>query len=256
MSKDIQVINTAIPMLPASSINTGESPKLITTNISSLEDADRFVNERIGSDGTFVCYLGEEITINGDIWQVVGVDTELGKGDVPLTKHHITLVPKLYLTTNRIHNSNSNCRGYANSNIMYAVTIPAIVSRLEDVLGEHLLERRVKLTNETGYDGDCRSSGFKYYSVKANLLCQMQVFGISTVMTSYGNAYDAGDDTEQLPGFKTGKVKIGNGYWYWLRDVYGYSAGNYNFTVVDPNGYRGSLRVYNSLGVRPLITIG
>jgi hypothetical protein len=248
-------------MLPAFIINS-EGTNIARPTIASLEDADKFVSERIGTDGTFSCYLGEEILIRdgayNDIWQVVGVDTELDKGDIALTQHHITLVPKAIIDVSKIHSSNSNCSGYANSDMMYAKTIPNIVTHLEKVLGDHLLERRVKLSNATSsttQPNTYMASDNGYYSVKANLLCQMQVFG--TVNSSYGNAYDTGDDTEQLPGFKYGEVDKGIDNWYWLRDVYGYYSNGYYFSLVYTDGSLGNYYVNTSDGgVRPLITIG
>lgn len=248
-------------MLPAFIINSGET--IITRpSISSLEDADKFVSERIGADGTFSCYLGEEVAIYSgaynDIWQVVGVDPELGKGDTPLTKHHIALVPKTIIDISKMYSSNDNCNGYANSDV-YIKTIPGIVKHLERVLGDHLLERRVKLTNATSASSGTSPRGYMasdngYYSVKANLLSQMQVFG--RVDSSFGNTYDTGDDTEQLPGFKTGEVDKCVNDWYWLRDIYGYNGSGYLFDVVGTSGSLGPSYVNNSVGVRPLITIG
>jgi hypothetical protein len=94
-----------------------------------------------------------------------------------------------------------------------------------------------------------------YYTTKANLLCQQQVFG--TVNSSYGNEYDTGDDTEQLPGFKYGKVDKGVYNRYWLRDVFGYIGSYYRFSSVNTYGSLSSDFVNDSTGgVRPLITIG
>lgn len=243
-------------MSSASSINTGESPKFITTSISSLEDADRFVRERISSDGSrFACYLGEDIIINNTIWQVVGIDTELYKGDIPLTQHHITLVPKTIIGVSPICSNNYICNGYANSDMMFAKTIPNVETLLESVLGEHLLTRRVKLTNVVGCEyANAKSVGTGYYSVKANLMCQMQVFG--TIDGNYGNVYDMGEDCAQLPGFATGKVSKAINNWYWLRDVYGYDGSTYYFTSVDSDGSLYAHDVDGCIGVRPLITIG
>lgn len=233
----------------------------VLTAIRSLNDADTFVNSRIRSDGTFNCYLGEEITINDGtynaVWQVVGVDTELGKGDTPLTQHHISLVPKTILTLGKIHSG--KCNGYANSD-MHLYTIPSIVAKLEQVLGDHLLERRIKLTNATSstrphnmYMPRYVASGSEYYSVKANLMCQLQVFGNAKNI----NPYDTGYDTEQLPGFKTGKVRTDISDWWWLRDIYGYDDNYYYFWHVF---YDGTLNNFGATishgGIRPLITIG
>lgn len=242
---------------PALDVNNGlGKPSLVrvTTAISSLNDADIFINSRIRSDGTFNCYLGEEIIIDNAVWQVVGVDTELGKGDIPLTRHHITLVPRNFLCMDKIHNINDNCNGYANSD-MHRYIIPSIVSKqLEHVLGDHLLERRVKLSSGTSPHAYMASAN-EHYSVKANLMCQMQVFG--TVDSSYGNEYDTGDDTTQLPGFATGKVASKTGSWWWLRDVYGYTGSGYYFGYVRPDGSLNYGTVNHSVGgVRPLITIG
>jgi hypothetical protein len=228
--------------------------KFMLSTIRSLEDANRFVSERISSDGSkFACHLGEDIIINNTIWQVVGIDTELYKGDIPLTQHHISLVPKTIIGVSPICSNNYICNGYANSDMMFAKAIPNVETLLESVLGKHLLTRRVKLTNVTKGEY-AKSVGTGYYSVKANLMCQMQVFG--TVDGNYGNVYDIGDDCAQLPGFATGKVSKAINNWYWLRDVYGYDDSTYYFSSVDSDGYLYPHDVDGYIGVRPLITIG
>jgi hypothetical protein len=246
---------------PALDVNNGlGKPSLVRvrTAISSLEDTDIFVNSRIRSDGTFNCYLGEEIVIDDTVWQVVGVDTELGKGDIPLTRHHISLVPKNFLCMDKIHSINDTCNGYANSDI-HRYVIPSIVTNLENVLGDHLLERRVKLSNATSSTttpNRYMASGNGYYTVKANLLCQQQVFG--TVHKDYDDMYDTGNDIEQLPGFRTGKVRIDIDTMWLLRDIYGYDGKYHYFHFVDYDGilnHFGTTTISNS-GVRPLITIG
>jgi hypothetical protein len=238
--------------------------EIMSTTISSLEDAERFIGEHIiNSDGAFdytLDTLGEEITINDGtynaVWQVVGVDTELGKGDTPLFRHHISLIPKTVITLDKIQRSGI-VDGYANSD-MYTKTIPTIVTHLESVLGDHLLTRRVKLSNTTT-PNRYMASGAEYYSVKANLLCAQQVFDTVENGAFGGNQYDTGDDIEQLPGFKTGKVKKHAGTWWWLRDITGYDGdgGYHYFHLVD---YDGILNHFGftvcSGGVRPLITIG
>jgi hypothetical protein len=234
---------------------------------SSLADVNTFIDNNIFGDGYFSkentgLRVGNVIKINDGTynkdWYIMGFDTELGKGDTPNTRSHITLIPKTNLTTSAIHSSNVDCHGYVNSDTMYAKTIPNIVKHLDSVLGDHLLTRRVKLTNATSSGTSPHTymaSGNGYYSVRANLMCQMQVNG--TVNSSYGNSYDTGDDTTQLPGFKSGKVAKASDAWYWLRDVYGYTSSYYYFSIVYTDGSPTDYYVRDSSGgVRPLITVG
>ena len=203
-------------------------------------DSDRFNN-------SIAC--GTKFTIQDGIYNaelvVVGADTEIGKGDVPLTKPHLSLIPATDLGIAQMNDFMTTSGGYANSE-MNTKTIPAIVTALQKVLGSHLLARRVKLANSVGSDG--YSNGNAYYTVYANLMCERQIWGKS----KYENEYDVGDDTEALPGFKNYKDKIYSSSYFWLRSVYD----NYSFVnaLSDGSVYDNYANV--SYGVRPLITIG
>ena len=210
----------------------------ITNYIHS--DSDRF-NSNI-SCGTKVTI--QDGTYNTQ-WVVVGADTELNKGDTPLTKPHLSLIPVINLGNGQMNTSSTSAGAYANSK-MNKETIPAIVNALQKVLGNHLLARRVRLANST--DGS-QSNANAYYTVYANLMCERQIWGKST----YENEYDVGDDTEALPGFSKYKDKIYGSSVFWLRSVYNsirfvsaYSDGSVT------SRYAASV----SSGVRPLITIG
>ena len=202
---------------------------------------DRFSN-------TISC--GTKFTIKDGIynaqWVVVGADTELNKGDVPLTKPHLSLIPATNLGTDVMNDFMISSGAYAGSK-MNRQTIPVIVKALQKVLGNHLLARRVKLANST--DGiHSHSNSSAYYTVYANLLCERQVFGISNCE----NFYDIGDDTEALPGFKNYKDKIYDSSGFWLRSVFDGSA----FVVALGDGSVVCNYADLSNGVRPLITIG
>ena len=178
-------------------------------------------------------------------WVVVGADTELYKGDMSLlTKPHLSLIPVTNLGNDVMNDYDMTAGGYANS-AMNTKTIPAIVKALQKVLGSHLLARRVKLANSTdGY----HSNASAYYTVYANLLCERQIWGKST----FENSYDVGDDTTTLPGFSNYKDKIYESSPFWLRSVY--VTGSFVIAYSDGSVYNGL--ACNSLGVRPLITIG
>ena len=176
-------------------------------------------------------------------WVVVGADTELNKGDTPLTKPHLSLIPVTDLGDDVMNDYSTTAGAYADSK-MKRQTIPAIVKALQRVLGDHLLARRVKLANSADFHSD--ASG--YYIVYANLLCERQVFGKSI----YENSYDVGDDTTALPGFKKYKNKICGSSRFWLRSVCTYHA----FVFARSNGNVSHAYARAFRGVRPLITIG
>ena len=204
-------------------------------------DQDRF-NSKISCGTRFTIQDG---TYNAQ-WVVVGADTEIGKGDTPLLKPHLSLIPVVNLGSGYM-NSQAITAGACVGSYMYKTTIPAIVAALQKVLGDHLLARRVKLSNSIDTNGR-KSNASAYYTVYANLLCERQIWGKS----KYEISYDVGDDTEALPGFKNYKDKIYGFSDFWLRSVYSY----YGFVYA----YSGRSAYYcfanASYGVRPLITIG
>ena len=176
---------------------------------------------------------------------VVGADTELYKGDTPLTKPHLSLIPVTDLGNDVMNDYGLTAGAYVGS-MMFKETIPAIVKALQKVLGKHLLARRVRLANDT-HNG--KSSASAYYTVYANLMCIRQIWGNNY----YDNSYDIGDDTEALPGFKNYMNMIYGSSDFWTRSV----CDNSCFVLA----YRdGSVLAYDdadrSRGVRPLITIG
>ena len=201
---------------------------------------DRFSN-------TISC--GTKFTIQDGIynaeWVVVGADTELNKGDVPLTKPHLSLIPATNLGEDVMNDYDLTAGAYVGS-MMNKETIPAIVKALQKVLGDHLLARRVKLANDTH---NSKSSDSAYYTVYANLMCIRQVFGKST----WENSYDIGDDTTVLPGFKNYKNNIYGSSRFWLRSVY--NANSFVGAYSDVSVYDYAIADRSS-GIRPLITIG
>ena len=244
--------STTIDLSSADDINNRYHDTVLDTirasNVESwfakyiYSDSDRF-------DINISC--GTKFTIQDGVynaqWVVVGADTELNKGDIKLTKPHLSLIP-----TTDLDNSTMNDDEVRTSYVgtkMHKETIPALVEALQKVLGDHLLARRVKLTNHV-YDG--RPSASAYYTVYANLMCERQVFGTS----KFENDYDIGDDTTALPGFKNYMDKIYGSRTFWLRSVY--YGSSFVIAYSDSDGSVGASYAVadRSSGVRPLITIG
>ena len=245
--KQQQIINNAISSDDINNRYTDNILEAITSsNIESwiakyiYSNLDRFKN-------TISC--GSKVTIQDGIynaqWVVVGADTELNKGDMPLTKPHLSLIPVTNLGNGQMNDSYTSYGAYVGTK-MYKETIPKIVAALQKVLGSHLLARRVKLANNIDSNG--KSNGSAYYTVYANLMNERQVFGTSTSE----NSYDIGDDTTALPGFNKYKNMIYGSSYFWLRSV---CDGN-SFVLAASGGSVGYYHAGNSVGVRPLITIG
>ena len=202
--------------------------------------SDRF-NPEISCGTKFTIQDG---TYNAQ-WVVVGADTELHKGDIKLTRPHLSLIPVTNLGKSKMNDSDITYGAYVGSK-MNRETIPPIVEALQKVLGNHLLARRVKLANNIDNNG--KSNASAYYTVYANLMCERQIWDKS----EFEYFYDIGDDVEALPGFKNYKDMIYGSSNFWLRSVF------YNDSFV--SGYsNGDVSVDDasfSSGVRPLITVG
>ena len=203
-------------------------------------DQDRFSNN---------ISCGNKVTIQDGTynaqWVVVGADTEIGKGDTPLSKPHLSLIPVVNLGIAQMNDFMTTSGGYANSE-MNTKTIPKIVKALQSVLGDHLLARRVKLANSV--DSNYKSNASAYYTVYANLMCVRQIYGNH----GYENGYDIGDDIAALPGFKKYKNKICGSSRFWLRSVYNDGI----FVIARGDGTIEVNGANASYSIRPLITIG
>lgn len=227
---------------------------------------DKFLSEHLVSSGTFKdLYLGDIITIkdgtyNAD-WIIAGFDTEYLKGwkdgdSEHVNKHHISLIPKTILFNARMNSTNTTQGGYYNSE-MNKTTLPTVANNLKKALGNHLLNRRVLLSNSistsapsmagAGWTG-C-SNNWHWYDAYCTLLTEVQCYG-STVLSS--SFYDVGEGYEKLPVFNfIHPVRFGRVY-FWLRAV----ADTTNFALVDAVGNANTGNASDSHGVRPLIIIG
>lgn len=190
-------------------------------------------------------------------------------GDTAFTKHHAVIVPKnCFTATAKMNETNTTEGGYFNSNMCQTV-MSKYNTALDNVLGEHLLNRKELLTNTVnattpsmagaGITG--ASTNWGWYNNSVCLMSEAQVYG-TTVWSSSG--YDAGVANRQLALFwhdPTAKVcKLGgtddasasNRYWYWLRNVVSAS----NFAGVSHAGYSDCDGASSGVGVRPLFCIG
>ena len=222
---------------------------------------DEWIAKHINSDGTFRnIYVGDEVTIQDGTynakWVVAGLDTEYNKGNIPLTTHHISLIPQTYLFNAPMNDTDTTVGAYAGSK-MHTTTLVTIANNLKNALGNHLLERRVLLSSNmnssiasmegTGYTGS--TNDWKWCSAYCTLLTEVQVYGSTICSSSF---YDVGDGCSQLPLFKFVNHTYHSRFNFWLRAV----ASSIHFATADYDGAANLHAASNACAVRPLITIG
>ena len=231
-----------------------------------ISNIDKFLSEHSVSDGKFKdLYLGDIITIkdgtyNAD-WIIAGFDTEYLKGwnngDLEyINKHHISLIPKTVLFNARMNSTNTTQGGYYNSE-MNKTTLPIVANNLKKALGNHLLNRRVILTDSISTSTPSMAGAGKvgctsywnWYDAYCTLLTEVQCYG-STVFSS--SFYDVGEGYEKLPVFNFIHPVTFGRVGFWLRAV----ASSSDFANVDYSGRSGNTSSSGSHGVRPLIIIG
>ncbi len=216
------------------------------------------------SKGTFDdIYVGDYINANGVTWLIADIDNYLYSGDVPVTNHHITVIPEKPLMNLGMNETDTTEGGYFNSK-MAQETLPNLVSS-EGVIGKsfgsHIIEYRNLLSDGISEEAINRSGGrtigasneWGWYSRKIDLMSEVNVYG-TTVWSSSG--YDTGIDNRQYAIFQLKPELINNkGYInYWLKDVFDKERfslmGSYGDSL---NGWSGAHYPY---GVRPRFLIG
>ena len=220
------------------------------------------------SKGTFDdIYVGDYIVANNVTWLIADIDNYLYSGDIPLTKHHVTMIPATSLMNSIMNDRGDNVYltegGYANSK-MATETLPNLVSNegiIGKAFGSHLIEYHNLLTtkinlegiNQTGGNWGSASNDWGWYTRKIDLMSEVNVYG-TTIFSSSG--YDIGIDNRQYALFQL-KPEYINSYKtsrfaYWLKAV----GGDSGFAYVNNRGEGYVTTVDKELGVRPRFLIG
>lgn len=157
----------------------------------------------------------------------------------------ICLVPQTQLTT-ATWNASNTLSGAYKSSTMHTSHLPGIVTKLQNVLGSHIVQRNVLLSSSV--DGNYYSNAYTWTTAYATLMSIGQMTGR---FASNRNKYDDGEANYKLPIFNHKEIKTGSHFWsrcVWGRNVSGYLAwyvysdGSFNYDVVN-----------YTHGIRPLI---
>ena len=185
---------------------------------------------------------GYSVTCNKFV--VVGINNFYGKGDIPLTKNHIVVMPADNLFAEKMNQTKTNSTGYFGSYINQTV-MPKIAAGLTTVLGEHLLTYRDNMSTNISATGT-------WTDVTVSLCASEEIFGVQTGYQSI-SALTGDKKLNIFRGDNT--FKNINSKW-WLSTIYtGCGCG---MVYVDEKGALGPSHIdaTGSYGIRPRFLIG
>ena len=184
------------------------------------------------------------------IWEIAGFDVEskqnASDGTIYDNGYGIALIPKTYVTTST-WNSNGTVQGGYIASTMHTSTLPTVVNNLKRVLGNHIVNRNVLLSNSV--DSQYNSNGYKWTKAEATLMSVGQMTG---TFGMYNNRYDDGEANYKLPIFNFKEYKTGSNFW--TRGICGNNRSDIIF-YIDNKGNPNSGGYSAWFGIRSLIYI-
>ena len=170
-------------------------------------------------------YIGDYfIDSNNKVYRIAGLDTELNKGDTPLTSHHAVIVTDFALTSMGWNTTDTTAGGYKSSAVQ-AYCDGAGQAAVESVFGAaHVLTCRDLLSSDInasaaspGYSAvQGAASSWGWSSHKVRLMSEVEVYGARV----WSGAYDIGTANEQFPLFRLmPQLATGFHYGYWLSGI-------------------------------------
>lgn len=164
------------------------------------------------------------IDSNNKVYRIAGLDTELNKGDTPLTSHHAVIVTDFALTNMGWNPTDTTAGGYQSSAVqaycngdgqaaIEAVFGAAHVLTVRDILSSGI-NASVASTGYSGWSG--AASSWEWSSNKIRLMSEIEVCGTRV----WSGGFDAGTANEQLPLFRLmPQLATGLCYNYWLSSI-------------------------------------
>ena len=224
-------------------------------------DVDNFFtyfnhNFSYSNDGNHL-KLGMGIVINDGTynatWDIAGFDLETSRqafdGTTVDNGYGICLIPRTSLADSQMYNSGRTIpNGYLGCTTMQN-KLKSIQTRLEAILGDHLVNRNVYLSTAANDSG---STGGKWTTAKLTLPSLCQING-----DNY-NKYDTGEANYKLPLFNYERFWLPDTS-YWTRNLertFYIGSTKYNCaSAVMKGGYTWGYNLVTSYGVRPIIYV-
>lgn len=225
---------------------------------SSISDVDaffsRFNRNTIYKDGDTKLSVGNYIKIQDGThnieWEIAGFDLEHNQyaSDDTLydNRYGICLIPKTYIGSYKWNDLSNSVAGAYNASLPHTTYLPTYASNLQTVLGSHLIQRNVLLSNGVS---NHISSGYVWTTAYATLMSVGQMTG---TFGANNNKYDDGEASYKLPIFNTKSIKTGSVFW--TRCVYGnYNSSSRRVFAIDADGNVTSYAASAFATYRPMI---
>ena len=239
---------TMYPILPIGNTKNlpggGYTIEQVLANIAAGNFADIYVGDYF-------------IDSDNKVYRIAGLDTELNKGDTPLTSHHAVIVTDFALTSKGWNQTNITAGGYQSSAVQ-AYCDGAGQAAIESVFGAaHVLTVRELLSSDMnasaaspGYSAlQGAASSWGWFSHKVRLMSEVEVYGARV----WSGGYDIGTANEQFPLFRLmPQLATGLRYEYWLSGI----ASAVYACSVDSRGYANCYDPSLALGVRVRFLLG
>lgn len=234
----------------------------IVATFNSLTDVNQFCNSYTHANNYNGLMIGNRIQINdgtyNKLWYIAGFDLEYDRqasdGSIYDNGYGICLVPASGLLDDIWANPSTTPTSYIDSS-MHKSTLPTISSNLQNILGDHLINRNVLLNSAVTTSGYV--SAYTWTTAYCTLMVQYQIDPIGINYRS-----GEGEATYFIPLFRflpnpTFLQDIDNSVW--LRTPsgrtpqYGYYV--YNVEIIGWNNNNLTTTTNNICNVRPLIYI-
>lgn len=223
--------------------------KFLGTSITAEQyaqiSAGTFDDMFIGDYWTISTTFGNT-TKNVD-YVIAGFDYWWNVGDSypPTNRHHIVLVPRDVLYSDRMNSTDTTTGGYVGSE-MYTTNLADARTGIGNVFSGHIYSMRKLLTNSVGADG--QANNWTWTTCSVELMSETMVYGAKV----WGNSgFEVGSDMGILPLFALNPASRNSRSMWWLRSVVSPS----HFAYVVAYGYVGYNRASGSFGVRPCFAI-
>ena len=198
--------------------------------------------------------LGDYVTIQDGTynvqWMIAGFDMEAGRAAADGTTYNngygICFVPKTQVTTGKWNAKNTLTGAYMSST-MHTANLPAIVTKLQNVLGSHIVQRNVLLSSSVDEAKSKYSNAYTWTTAYATLMSIGQMTG---TFAANRNKYDDGEANYKLPVFNFMEFKTGSDFW--SRGVWGRNGDYFAWRVYNEGSIDYNVVSYTN-GVRPLI---